>query len=375
MLAVVADLFRADNKTDEMPTYQTTYYLDASTLGSATCVFMDSGLNIVAPDGYYSDGTLVRELISGILQPYTTCPVCGDDCRSGNKKDYNNSTTVEKGVYEIVFQTADVGAIIIKVLGLSATDKPMGIYAMLDNGVYTNRLSCNYNVANPAENLIKPSVVLAYPHPVFFGRRGDACGCGNPFGPSAPVGCNAAMTKSMLTSKMEWDPLSGQFVIQPSLVNWSYNISMTDQYLGNFYTPDDPLIPLNPVDPAGAWMVLPRIASDSNTVRIFIYTTCDLPYFQLEVSCPMQLPYVAVSARASAPPQACDNPIDRYMYFVSVSTGITSPPYPTDLGLNDWVFSDVNGKVPALNGFYRINGGSDYMEVRDGRVILIAPCM
>jgi hypothetical protein len=53
-----------------------TFYLDAPSLGSATVVYSNSSLTTVAADGFYSDGTIVREQASGSLLPQVTCPSC-----------------------------------------------------------------------------------------------------------------------------------------------------------------------------------------------------------------------------------------------------------------------------------------------------------
>ena len=53
-----------------------TYYLNAPSLASATAVFTDSGLTTYAPNGYYSNGVISRQQISGVLSPAVTCPAC-----------------------------------------------------------------------------------------------------------------------------------------------------------------------------------------------------------------------------------------------------------------------------------------------------------
>jgi hypothetical protein len=53
-----------------------TFYLDAPSLGSASVVYSDPALTTVAANGFYSDGTIVREQASGALLPQTTCPSC-----------------------------------------------------------------------------------------------------------------------------------------------------------------------------------------------------------------------------------------------------------------------------------------------------------
>jgi hypothetical protein len=53
-----------------------TFYLDAPSLSSATVVYSDPSLTSVASNGFYSDGSIVREQASGSLLPQTTCPSC-----------------------------------------------------------------------------------------------------------------------------------------------------------------------------------------------------------------------------------------------------------------------------------------------------------
>jgi hypothetical protein len=53
-----------------------TFYLDAPSLGSATVVYSNSSLTTVAANGFYSDGTIVREQASGALLAQSTCPSC-----------------------------------------------------------------------------------------------------------------------------------------------------------------------------------------------------------------------------------------------------------------------------------------------------------
>lgn len=55
---------------------QGTYYLDGPSLSSATVVYTDATLTTVAADGFYSDGTIVREQALGVLLPQSSCPSC-----------------------------------------------------------------------------------------------------------------------------------------------------------------------------------------------------------------------------------------------------------------------------------------------------------
>ena len=59
------------------------FYLNAPSLGSATAVFYDAALTICADDGFYSDGTVVREQVGCVLLPQQSCPACCNELCSG----------------------------------------------------------------------------------------------------------------------------------------------------------------------------------------------------------------------------------------------------------------------------------------------------
>ena len=51
----------------------TAYFINAPSLGSATCIFTNSSLTTVAANGFYSDAIISRQLVSGVLLPQQTC--------------------------------------------------------------------------------------------------------------------------------------------------------------------------------------------------------------------------------------------------------------------------------------------------------------
>jgi hypothetical protein len=53
-----------------------TFYLNAADLSLATAVYLDSFLLYIAPDGFYSDGTISREQSGGVLLAAAICPDC-----------------------------------------------------------------------------------------------------------------------------------------------------------------------------------------------------------------------------------------------------------------------------------------------------------
>lgn len=72
-----------------------TYYVNGVDLASSTAVFLDAALSICAPDGYYSDGTIVRQQISCVLASNVTCPnCCHETCSLWNFKGILGAFTV-----------------------------------------------------------------------------------------------------------------------------------------------------------------------------------------------------------------------------------------------------------------------------------------
>jgi hypothetical protein len=69
------------------------YYLNAPSLGSATAVFLDEALSECAPNGFYSNGVIVREQVGCVLLPQQSCPSCVTyNCVEGTCVEIDDST-------------------------------------------------------------------------------------------------------------------------------------------------------------------------------------------------------------------------------------------------------------------------------------------
>jgi hypothetical protein len=96
------------------------YYLNAPSLGSATAVFTDDALTECAPDGFYSNGVIVREQADCVLLPQQECPSCevsislgAPICRQNNCND-NAACSVR---YAINTTNAPAGSYITRTTG------------------------------------------------------------------------------------------------------------------------------------------------------------------------------------------------------------------------------------------------------------------
>jgi len=50
------------------------FYLDGNDIGDSTKIFTDEDMTINAPNGYYSNGDIVRQYVDGVLFPVSRCP-------------------------------------------------------------------------------------------------------------------------------------------------------------------------------------------------------------------------------------------------------------------------------------------------------------
>jgi len=111
------------------------YYLNGPSLTSSTAVFTDSGLTTLAPDGFYSDGTIVRQQVGGILLPAAICESCEPVCL-----EYTAISEGDSGIVEYI-DCFDVPQTITVVFGepqtfcaLSNTLVPSEGVVIIENG-------------------------------------------------------------------------------------------------------------------------------------------------------------------------------------------------------------------------------------------------
>lgn len=110
-----------------------TYYIDGPTLATAVAVYSDALMTTPAPDGYYSDGTIVRQQVAGILISTAPCPSCIPPC------DYSIVHQGTQGIYTSSYNMGtNTGCIVIY---FNPSNIPNGI--RVKRGAFTyNRLTC-----------------------------------------------------------------------------------------------------------------------------------------------------------------------------------------------------------------------------------------
>jgi len=304
---------------------QSTYYLNGPSLSSATAVFTDANLTTCAPDGYYRQGSVVRQLVGCVLLPPQVCPACVDNCNTG---------TIESSTAESVFNVslfvgdgpADVGAIIIRFNPLTVPD---GIYAQFDSVIYNTLSSPTYGLLSAVSNL-----------PIYIGDSGSDCGL--------------VIDSPHVLDVYSW-------------YNAAFNPTLTTETVTILPTQLD----LTVTSPGQCVMVVPKPLQNPSIIDIKIISPCPLTDFAMDVSCPTILPEFASSQMFESSVEACSGDRGETYYYVHVNgaAGV--------LGLYDWVFSDYYGQTVLSNGYYSSTScppGSDWFRVQDGIIVEFGAC-
>lgn len=300
---------------------QATYYLDAPSLGSASVIYSDASLTTIAPNGFYSDGTIVREQVSGVLLPQVNCPACAIEC----------GTTIEEsglqGVYLLDINLgATLGAVTITFDPISIPD---GFQATYDSVVYNGVSSPNYGWLQGSTGL-----------PTYLGATASSCGLptGSPY--VLPI----------------YEYQSGSFVSS----GMSESVTILSGQLE-----------LTTIAPGVCVMVIPKTAASPSILTLKMIGPCLGTAFDLSISCPTALDEISCSIAVDSTEAVCLMPITETYYLANVTgtAGVVT--------LYDLVFEDAFGETKLPSGYYRtIDAGVEnwFLVDSNGVVVLLGAC-
>jgi len=306
------------------------YYINGPTLATATAVYTDVDLVYCAPDGFYSDGSIVRQQISCVLQPAQSCDVCDYPCPITPAVP---APAAQQAAYSMFVDVgAGTGAIIIN---FTPGGPPNGIKAEYDGVTYNN-------LSSPIDGFHSASGTTAI---TYLGRVADDVICGGIAGTS------------------------------PVLDSYRYNGATFVATGGNTNpTIDATDVSLSAAIPGTCVMVIPKLNATPTTLTLTMIAPCALSLMSVEVECPAALPsFVAASNTTTG---TCGTALDATYYHALVSGAAGLP------GLYDWVFSDPNGELP-LTGYKSIYvgnilgvgaGSGRWIEVVNGVIVSINDC-
>ena len=299
-----------------------TYYINGTTLSNSTSIFTDADLTICAADGFYSDGTITRELTSCVLGAIAPCPSCSTFC---------NNTVNASGSQGVYLLDIDTGTLANSVGAVKITFAPAaipdGIRATFDGVVY-NELSSpvdGYHASTTPGNF------------TYVGRTSSDCGISGTIYPSLP----------------EFNYVDGAFVATGNAVSETVD-------------PGD--VSLSVASPGLCVMVIPKLTPSPNTISFEFVGPCVSTAWSIIVDCPVLLTeYNSSTSPAVDSVTACGNAVDTVYYNMPV-TGTPGAPE-----LFDWVFEDAYGQTVLGDGFFKIDG-SIFIEVQNGIIVDKASC-
>lgn len=299
------------------------YYLNGDTFLSATAVFMDEGLSILAPDGYYRFGDWVRQLLNGVLQPAEDCPSCLPPCGEDIVVP-----DLPQGIYYMDLSVGgtetDIGAIIIKFNPINIPDGIVVTY----NGVEFNKLS------SPTHGYLGSSIASG---PTYIGTEYYDCGIeGNSFNLNVWEYNGSDFIQ-------QFDEETGDPIMETILVAIG-SVKLTSTATGNCV------------------MVIPKPTDIPADISLKFIGPCGGTLFNIEVNCPAMLPSFSSSIKRTTEEYVCLTEITTTYYHAPVNG--------TDdmIGLYDWVFSDAYGQNKLEAGYYRYNSVVLYENITWFRV-------
>ena len=298
------------------------YYLNAPSLGSATAIFTDNALSICAPNGFYSNGSIVREQVDCVLLPQQTCPACATPCGA------TINASGGQGIYLLDLETGttggDIGAIIVRFDPYSVPD---GIRATLGVNVY-NKLTSS------VDGLHQSSTSGNF---TYVGDTGGDCG------------------------------ISG--TTYPSLAEFSYD-GTTFVATGNTQsiTVNAGDVSLGASAPGNCLMVIPKLTPSPSIINFEVVGPCSGTAWEMSIACPELLIGFSSSVNAVSSVAACAL-YETVTYYNASLAGT-----PGTVGLYDFVYADAYGSTPLTAGYYyaagSITGSNDWFQVNSAGVVI-----
>lgn len=307
------------------------YYINGPTLATATAVYTDEELIYCAPDGFYSDGGIVRQQLNCELLPAESCDLCASPCPI--TPAVSSPAPPSEGAYYMdVDLGSGTGAVIIN---FTPGGPPNGIKAEYNGNTYND-------LSSPVDGFHSASGTTAI---TYLGNTADDAICGGIAGTS------------------------------PVLDNYIYNGVAFAAPGGNTNpTIDATDVSLSAAVPGTCVMVVPKLNPTPSTLSLTMIAPCAASQFSIEVECPAALPMFMASQPDLT--GTCGIPLDQTYYHAPVNG---APGFP---GLYDWVFSDANGQSP-INTYASIYvgnligpgaGSGKWIEVVGGVIVSINNC-
>ena len=303
------------------------YFIDGSTLQVATAVFTTDEMTTAAPDGFYSDGVVVREQVNGLLTNTVVCPSCVFPC--GQAIAANGG----QGIYDVTFSTgSSTGCVIIY---FNAQSVPDGIRVLYNNQYYNE-------LTSPAFGFLASDTPNS-DHYTFIGSQGSDCNIGNTLNGGGYSGLNT----------------------------FEFNGSgFTNTGSQGVVTGDSGDVKLTAASPGYSTLYIPKPFNAPENVTVQIFGPCTGTAWNIEINCPIDLTSVHTSGLAPGPCLTENLPND--YYNIPNRGGIAGDPQ-----INEFFVQDPQGNTKVPAGQYVIEVGSQRRQITvstDGIITAMTVC-
>lgn len=327
------------------------FYFDGLNFSSATSVYSNAGLTVLAADGFYAQNGIVRQQLNGLLLNAQSCESCGVDCGSGISASFSGN-----GYFNADINVANsTGAVVIYFyMGSSIPD---GVNASFNNVNY-NKLTCfnNHNGVTLIDCNRNTNL--------------DYSGVNNQ---------PATGTNFTLVGNDRGSSVCGTYnnVAEYNLTGTTYvatggtrTLTIINNMVG---CATDASSPSSPV----FTMVVPKTSQSLTTVNVEVFAPLTGTVFKWEILCPVALPTFKGSALQNTT-DCTSGDID--YYFARNAQG-TSTPFTKDTNttpnIGNFVYTDSDGAT-ALNNTaalkYIIINSTTALGIRNGVVVSSAAC-
>jgi len=310
-----------------------TYYFDGTSFANASMLYTDASLSTVAPNGYYTQNDIIRQLVGGpsnpVLLQAQACVSCSVPCGSGVS---GNGGT---GKYLLTMNLGNsTGAVKVTFNPASIPDKCSWTYDSVTRSEYSSA----------TEGYLQGVVGTI--------STGNACS-GLPL-----TNANGSNGQTTTGATYLYDAGSNSFVNQG-----------TPATLGPYANQAAGGIDLTTNAPGNCIMVVPKPNATPETVDFVIEGPCGSTGWNISVLCPVALTSFTASAGAGTQQLACAQDHTTNTYYNMPVAGTAGNPAVTD-----WIFTDANGVNKAADNYYKISSNQE-MHVVNGVLQGISLCV
>jgi hypothetical protein len=312
-----------------MPT--ATFYLDSDDFITASSVYSDIMLTVLAPDGLYQDCGVFRFQSNGVLGAPTTCPVCKEDCSSST-----GYLISEQGVYTI----------------------------QVDLGTGVGDVEVTFPASTNAKKIeVLYAGVLFYLDPILFGPQVGYYSATNPLSPAIQEpyiqvtgDCDIVASTPVNVPNYSWNPTSSAFE----------QVGTTPSYVAAATASDVSIIPSTD----DFIFRFSKGFADITNALVTITAPCKGTTGAIKVLCPKE--YVQYDFTAPNPATPCTDPRPNNKYIAQAD------PVAAPL-VGEFVFDDTNGNVyynvaSETYGILNATTGRYEIDVQYGRIQSVTVC-